>query len=338
MYSRLFIGLLVLLAVALPRAHAQSEDVSATPDSSEPPWMRRIPGATQQAARELFLAGNALMDEQLYIKAAERFQEALRLWPHPAFHYNLAIAQINLDQPIAAYGNFRKARAYGPTPLGADKYEEAGNYLILIRNQLADLTITCAVPDAQVRLDGELLFVGPGQHQGLVRPGGHQLVVEKPDGVPYTRQLTLAPGERARHTVSPEVLVPVRRWAVWKPWAVTATGAVLTVGAGFLSWQSSRGFDAFDEGFDYYCAQGCVGMPVQLDNDLARARWQQRVSLVGFALGGAALFTGAVLIYLNRERLIRQDDETTPSLAILPTVTHDGTSGVALGAHVLGHF
>lgn len=317
------------------RAHAQPAR-AAEPgprEASAKPWIEGVPGRVQRRARDLFLAGNDHMDEQQYPEAAEKYREALALWQHPAFYYNLAVAQINIDRPIAAYRNLVKARSHGPEPLGAEKYKEAGNYVTLLRNQLAELTVVCEAPGAVVSVDGERLFVGPGEHTDLARPGGHQLVVELPDGIPYTRSLTLAPGESLRHVVRPDVLVPTRRWATWKPWAVTAIGAVMLAGAGYVNARAFGQMGDLTLDIEVQCRTGeCSDLSLFSDR-MADINVRQRLSFAGMALGGTVLVTSALLLYVNRERLLRQP-ESRAAVTLSPVVAEDG----AIGVHALGRF
>lgn len=316
-----------------PRAHAQPVSTTPPPSKAETAWMEGVPGDVQRRARDVFLAGNAHMDEQQYPEAADKYEEALQLWAHPAFHYNLAVAQINLKQLIAAYRNLVKACSQGPKPLGVEKYQEAKNYIKLLKSQLAELTLVCEAPRAVVSLDGEQLFVGPGQHTDLALPGGHQLVVEMPGGIPYTRSLVLAPGESSRHVVAPGVLVPVRRWAAWKPWAVTAVGGVILAGAGYANARAFGDLGEIKQNFEERCRPGCTEMPEDIESSLDGIESQRGLSLAGLALGGAVLVTSTVLLYLNRERLVRKP-ERPAAVTLSPLVAEDG----AIGIHALGRF
>lgn len=331
-------GALIALTWAdVGRARAYAQPARAVqPEPSKDrakPWIEGVPGQVQRRARELFLAGNDHMDEQQYPEAAEKYREALTLWEHPAFHYNLAVALINIDRPIAAYRNLVEARSQGHEPLGAEKYKEAGNYVTLLKNQLAELTVVCEASGAMVSVDGERLFVGPGQHTGLARPGGHQLVVELPDGIPYTRQLTLAPGQAFRHVVKPDVLVPTRRWATWKPWAVTAVGAVMLAGAGYVNARAFGQMKDLEMEFEEKCRAGCTGVPMEILEGQDRIAAWQRLSLAGLGIGGAVLVASAYLLYVNREQLVRRPEGTTP-VTLTPLVAEDGT----LGLHAVGRF
>ena len=328
------LGALFWSAVDGSRAYAQpAQETRPAPVEDEKEWLKGVPGDVQRAARELFRAGNAHMDEQQYPEAVAKYEEALQLWPHPAFHYNLAVAQVNLAQPLIAYRHFVEACSQGPELLGAEKYEEGRNYIKLLESQLTELTIACEAPGAVVSLDGERLFVGPGEHTRMVSPGVRQLVVELPGGIPYTRQLALAPGKAFRHVVTPDVLVPVRRWSVWKPWAMTAVGGVILAGAGYVNARAFVDRGALEVDFAVQCRVGCMLLPEQLASELDGVSFRRRLSFVGFAVGGAVLVTSAYLIFLNREQLVRQP-ESPAAVKLVPLVADGG----GIGIHALGHF
>ena len=69
-------------------------DVGNDMDAHQPgrPWVEGVPQETRIAANRIFLEANSLMREGLFARAAEKYREALALWDHPGFHYNLAIA------------------------------------------------------------------------------------------------------------------------------------------------------------------------------------------------------------------------------------------------------
>jgi hypothetical protein len=89
--------------VGSERALAQSEpaepdvsESSGAEDGQEKPWNAGVPMERRIAARDIFMEANQFMKDTLFAKAAAKYKKALALWDNPAFHYNLAIAQINL--------------------------------------------------------------------------------------------------------------------------------------------------------------------------------------------------------------------------------------------------
>src|SRR2546423_895823 len=64
------------------------------------PWAAGVQPTEQRAALQMFHDGNVFLNDGLFAKAGDKYKEALKHWDHPAIHYNLALAQMNLDQPI----------------------------------------------------------------------------------------------------------------------------------------------------------------------------------------------------------------------------------------------
>src|SRR3954463_10623282 len=100
------------------------------------PWAVGVAVADQQKALQLFHGGNVQLNDGLFAKAADKYREALKPWDHPAIHYNLALAQMNLDQPIDAYNNLQSAVKFGEPPLQSkDKFDHATDYLKLLEKE-----------------------------------------------------------------------------------------------------------------------------------------------------------------------------------------------------------
>src|SRR5207248_5847104 len=79
----------------------------------------------EQCALVSFRQGNDLLNNGLFPQSVARYRDALRCWDHPAIHYNLALALINLDQPIEVYEQLNEAVKYGSDPIGQDKFDHA---------------------------------------------------------------------------------------------------------------------------------------------------------------------------------------------------------------------
>jgi hypothetical protein len=118
------------------------------------PWSRGVPKAQREQARALFLEGNRYLDVPLFAQAAEKYLEALTLWAHPAFHFNLALAQLNLVQPVEAYESFGRALTYAPDGIAEDKQRLAQDYRQRLERQLGRIEVTCEQPGVAVTMDG----------------------------------------------------------------------------------------------------------------------------------------------------------------------------------------
>jgi len=184
---------ILLGAMALPAGVRAAQDQGGGAVSR--PWAEGVPQDQQDQALGLFKEGNQLFEGSQHAAALAKYREALKLWEHPAIRYNTAVALINLDQPLAAFEDLERALRYGDAPLGADTYQQALTYRKLLLGQLAELDVSCVEAGAEITLDGQLLFVGPGEAMRRLLPGSHQLVARKPGFLTETRSLVLLPGK-----------------------------------------------------------------------------------------------------------------------------------------------
>jgi hypothetical protein len=290
------------------------------------PWFQGTTEEQRGRARAVFLDGNELIMFPDYARAAAKYSEAIEIWDNPAFHYNLAIAQINLLRPTEAYNSLKRAVRHGSAPLGEDKHHQALVYMASLEAQLARLHITCDQPEVLVVLDGRPLFMGPDAYVDYVQPGGHQLVATKDGYDTESRELVASPGQPLEvelHLSKPEQVSTVRKWAAWKPWVVVGAGAVFLGGAAYFDLQSSRAFDDFDEDFTDRCPTGCPDTQVpDVTRRLDSAATQQKIARTTYAIGGAVLATGVILLYVNRERIVRSKGESdTNAVSLIPSVS-----------------
>src|SRR5688572_9697989 len=116
---------LALLAPAPASAQVDDDRLEAVGDR---PWATNVSKEDQDAAWELVREGNALLKDSIFRQAVDKYREALKRWDHPAIHYNLALALLNLDQPLEVNKHLDKAMQYGALPLEQDKFEHAKGY------------------------------------------------------------------------------------------------------------------------------------------------------------------------------------------------------------------
>jgi hypothetical protein len=307
---------------------------------AERPWAKGVPKEKQTVALELFRDGNNKLRDALYRAARESYVEALKSWDHPAIHYNLSLSLMNLDQPVEAYEHLLMALKYGAAPLDTEKMDQALRYKGLVEKQLTRLTVSCELDGAIVRVDGNQIFVGPGKWEGMVRAGQHSIVAAHEGYVPAEKAETLVGGESksvALQLYRTEDLTEYKRlWPAAIPWTVVAVGAVILGGSVGLHLSAKGAFDTYDKGI-VACAQpealGCLPR-----TDLAATRSQgttfQSLALVGYAVGGAALITGTVLVYLNRlQPFVKSVDVGGAQVSLLPSF---GPSGA--GAFLFASF
>ncbi len=295
------------------------------------PWARNVTKNDQEAAYALFQAGNTLLKESIFLKAVENYRKALAHWNHPAIHYNLSLALMNLDQPIEVHEHLVEAMRYGPEPLELEKFEYARNYKTLMEKQLAQVEISCDSPGAIVTMDGKTLFVAPGRHEALVRPGAHSILATREGYLPADMSRTILPGETTKLDLKlyteEDLIHYKRRWSAATPWLVVGAGVAVAAGGGLLHLQARDNLVAFDRGIDERGGIQLAQVP-DLQSTLNRGNAFQTVAIGGYALGGAALITGAVLVYLNQPQPYRVDPNQKQAEAVtIAPLLGDGTHG-----------
>ena len=284
----------------------------------ERPWAAGVSDEDQSAALRFFREGNASLNEGVFVTAVKRYREALERWDHPAIHYNLALALMNLDQPIEVYQSLGKALKYdpkaGPAPLDNDKYDRAKNYMLLAQKQVANVDITCDKPGAKVAVDGNVVFTGPGRYQGLVRIGKHSFVAEKAGYVTSVEAPYIGPGETMRFSLklfsADELTRHKRMWkATWIPWTVAGAGGAIAIASGVLYASGRSDIQDFDARISQCGTMGCE-ITSELQDMRQSGDTKQTMAWVGFGLGAATIATGFVLAYVNRIRpyQIRPED------------------------------
>jgi len=285
--------------------------------SGERPWAVGVSPEKQSAALAKFREANAQLNDGLFAAAVALYREALVYWDHPAINYNLALALLNLDQPLEVYGNLQRAIQFGPAPLEKEKFDHAQKYLRLVSQQIATVEVTCAKPGAKVSLDGQELFTVPatgvGKYTGRVKIGKHTFVAEKPGYDPQVITPVLGSGETFTTEIelyTQEELTRYRRRLdkTWVPWAVVGGGVVAGLAGGLLTLSAQSSFDDFDAEVarcnDTRGGPGCQ-VPPNLTGMRDSGESKRTFGYVAYGVAGAAVVTGAVLLVLNRPRSYR---------------------------------
>ena len=308
----------------LEPAGATGESPLSRPLSDEDlPWRVGVSSEQQAEALRLFEEGNASFVRSEYAVALAAYESAIAHWDHPAILFNMTVCLVHLDEPVAALEALQRALRYGQGPLDDGLYAEARTYEKLLLGRLALLRIACAEKDADVRLDGRPLFVGPGEDEVWLLPGAHQAVVRKDGFLTASRELDLRASERTELEVE---LIPLdavvrqeRRWHPAIEWSVLG-GGVAALGVGVALFFDARAkFDDFDAAVADRCPAGCAPgeLPGNVTDLRGRARAEHYASLVLFGVGGAAVVTGVVLALLNQPRAVPHGTVAAPTSASL---------------------
>ena len=327
-----FIAAIVLVATGARTVHGQPASPSS--NSKNQPWYNGTTLEQRQAARAVFLKGNELIALPNFAAAAEKYQRAIAIWDNPVFHYNLAIAQINLVQHTQAYESLERALDYGGAALDENQAKRARDYKASLEKQLARLEIVCSEPGAAITLDGKFVFNGPGHHVAMVQPGGHLLVARKRGYATETTEVVGNAGVVTKVTIAPrppQRRVEVRRWKrSWVPWSVVGAGAILLAGASYLDRSSTQAFDQHDADLQTICGTiGCAAgeIPDSLNQQLSDARRRQWGARATYVAAVGALATGVILVMINRERVITIGESPSPNaISFAPMLAPSGIS------------
>jgi hypothetical protein len=298
-------------------------DATARLQVSERPWAVGVATDRQEAALKHLQEGNGLLKESLFVAAAKVYRQALAEWDHPGIHYNLALALLNLDQPVEVYQHLEAAIRFGADPLDPEKLEHAKSYLRIIEKQVASVEVRCAVDGAEVTFDGQPLFRAPGRYQGLVRAGTHTITASKAGFTTTSRTENLAYDKRTsldlKLYTAGDLIEYRRRYPVWRPAAVAALGGALLVTGVIFTVQSRNNFDAYDKSSLNLCRGGTVpGVPGCAPNDSNyaalkdlrdRGESYQRLATVSYIAGGVIGAAGVLLLVLDRSTPYRVDPE-----------------------------
>jgi hypothetical protein len=299
------------------------------------PWAAGISIDRQKRALVEFREANAQLNDGLFARASETYRKALTTWPHPAIHYNLALAQMNLDQPIEAFENFQAAIIYGDAPLQKDKLEHAREYMMLLEKQLASIEVSCDEVGAKVSVDGKEVFTAPGSHKARVRIGRHTFVADKKGYQTRINAPFIGPGENFRIELklytAEELTRYNRRWeATWMPYAVLGAG----FGIGLLGVVLELSADATYNDYDKkvgLCSMNNMGCPTNAELTSLRESGETKETLgyVSYGVAGAAIAAGTLLVILNRpkayqirpEDLQQEEDARGGRVSVSPIVT-----------------
>jgi hypothetical protein len=338
------IGLALATAHADPPTDAKGEKAGVNETlqngGDTRPWAAGVSEGEQKTALSLFHDGNEQLNDGLFAKAADKYREALKHWDHPAIHYNLALAQMNLDQPIDAYDNLSVSIKFGEAPLQSkDKFDHAKDYLLLLDKQLADVEVSCDKAGAKVTVDGKEAFVAPGRFKTRVRVGKHTFVAEKQG---YTTRINapfVGPGEHFRIELklftAEELTRYRRRWdATWMPYAVIGGGVLIGFVGGMLELSAQSSYRQYDSKV-MSCNVDNAGCPTSQVTSLRDSGDSKRtLGMVGYGVAAGTIVIGGVLAYLNRPQgyQIRAEDLPQEQTAIAPMVG-PGFGGAVVSGH-----
>lgn len=328
------------LAAAPPQKGGAGQSNLEQGQGGERPWAKGVSEAKQKAALDLFREGNVALKEPNFPRAVAKYREALAQWDHPAIHYNMALALLNLDQPVETYEHFVSSLKFGAAPLDADKFDQANRYKSLLEKQLAGVDIRCNMEGAIVKLDGKVLFTAPGRYTGLTTAGPHSILATKEGYITNELSLPLPAGETKvfeLNLMTTDDLTEYKRlWPQYVPYTVLAAGVVVALAGLGMHLASNGMYGSFDANVSR-CAQdapfmgGCRLTP-ELASQKQTADIVQGASIGAYIAGGALVAVGTILLYLNRLQPYRITVGVTggTKTTLLPWISPFG-AGLSMG-------
>ena len=298
----------------LPSAEQPKGAGGVLPQAEMTPWDDGVTQEHRREAARAFAEANRDLDDSLPAKAVEKYRAALKLWPHPAIHYNLALALIELRQPVDVAHHLEKAIEHGLKGLNnqADKLEQAKKYLEIVKEQIANVEVSCQKDGAKVSVDGKHVFTvekgKPNIYKGRVAIGKHTFVAEKPGFATPVDAPFIGPRETFRIELklytAEELTRWKRRWPArrWMPWVAIGGGALVGLVGGGLQLSATSSYRQFNTELRR-CSDDVGGRTCDaggFTNLRDSGDLKHTLGTVGYAVAGAALVTGGLLFYLNR--------------------------------------
>jgi hypothetical protein len=298
-----------------PPKQITDKDLATAQQEDARPWAKGVTPEEQRKALALFNEANGMLRDALFPKAAEKYREALTHWDHPAIHYNLALALVNLDQPVEMDAALEKALIYGAAPLGEDKFDRAKDFKLLVEKQLVKVEYTLNEPDSILIIDGKEVQKGPGTYSALVRAGEHSIAARAPGYSPTQLNLKLGGGETSRLELKlftdAELTREKRKMPSWVPWSVVGAGVVFGGVGALMHTSAKNGFADYDQAISDCAAVdptgGCADPSPATFALKSSAESKQTLAATFYVVAGLTVGAGVALVVINRPKTYRID-------------------------------
>ena len=317
-------------------------DALGGPPGQISPFSRGVSLHDQEQAVKQYCEANLMYRRGRHREAASLYKEAIELWEHPVFLYNLARAQFKLArEPVEIYNTLEKATRYGEEYLGKKAYEEAREHMTVVQQQVARVIVRCDTPGAKVVFNGRVMPARDEQDQPLSQwklvlpPGTYQIRAEKLGLEPEEWNVTAMQGEE-----TPVVLVLKRKEVsdeFSRPWlwAAVGVGVAGLLAGGAAHWKADQVFGRYNRLFGMDCPSGCRKEDEKRGEELRTTRkraerWRLGSGL-GYAVGSALLVTGTSLLFMNGENITYVpvlSQSGSERARISPVIGADGEFGV----------
>lgn len=312
---------LVLGAEPQPKPETPKDPAPVASDAGAPkpvdeevakprPWAKGVSKERQADALALYKRGNELYANTQCEKAVIVYRNALKAWDHPSIQFNLAMCLVELQNDLPAYEAFLAALRFGQGPLSVKSFREARKFQRILKRGLAFAKIVCNEPGALVTVDGAKALVGPGTVVKPMLPGKHDIIGSKVGFVTRSLRPNLPAGVETVVDVSLDKVVTTkleRYWDEWVPWVVLGSGLVVGAIGVPLYVEAKSDFETYDQQLLSKCpGSTCPQITPDAETAALETRGQdlQNSAIAMWAIGGATVVAGVVMLVLNVERQV----------------------------------
>lgn len=155
-------------------------------------------GSDRDQAREAFLRGVELVNQERWEEAREAFDRSLELYPTQTALFNRALCYGLLGRPAEAVRDLEEHLRLYDEAVDEERREEVRTELARVRDRIAHIEVRVqGVESATVLLDGAVVGQAPLSEPLRVNPGRHQVSVQAEGLAPVSRWVTVRAGDEA---------------------------------------------------------------------------------------------------------------------------------------------
>jgi hypothetical protein len=292
----------------------------ASADPAPAPAVPASPAGDAEAARLLEEGERLFATDADYPAALDRFRRSYDLEPSARALNGTVVAHQMLGRHVEAFEGLERLLTEFTSTLSEGQKARIQRRLEELRARIGVIEIRADQRDARVLVDGRELGRGPLRTQVRVAPGSHTVVVTLPGHDPATRAVVVAAGGTVTADV---VLAPVpvrverpvlvRRMEPWIPWVTLGAGAALVAGGVGFRVSADRDYDAAKLEADRLWSPDQRPVDITALDEYRSAQTKNGVAISLWAVGGAAVVTGAVLVIWNQPRAVEQKPVVLPT-------------------------
>jgi hypothetical protein len=275
-----------------------------------------LPMSDEATAQLLFREGKALLDAGKYPEACVKLEESQRLWAGSGTLFNLADCYEKTGRLASAWAAFVKVAADTKAKNQTERHEVATSRAQRLEPRVGKLKIEVRErsPGLELKRDGRPLAEAMWGVAVPLDAGDHPVEAAAPGRRPWRSTVRVVDGEVTRVEVPtleiesappppppPPPQVPDKpkdedppRTQATLGWIALGAGALFT-GLGVVGLlQRESAVAEYND--DPACPPRGQPGPPACDDRVSRASTWQTLSIVGFAVGGAAVLGGAALL------------------------------------------